>query len=327
MNNFAELSDGDNAKFLVRWRGMQAGPYLASVIETKLAANEIGLLHEIFYDGKWVTIRDYIAEREAILRAERQAREEQERRAREEVERQAKEREEKERRDRERVENRQPDFASHVENTKTQAPAQALARIHEMLLRGFFVMSLLAFFLTNISISLPIVGKIDVSMFDFLTSKSDKTSTSEEKPIKPNISDVSNFQIQKANLGAIICAMSGLGLLLHYLLTIVWGVLAFTVRKTSSTLNTVWLSLGLQFPILFSIGIQMSMSSLKGEAMRQAGSDESSGMGALFGAALVNQISVQPGMTMWILMTLALFGIGIQVLSRNLAFAAKGGSP
>src|ERR1017187_5261691 len=94
MNNFAELSDLDSAKFLVRWRGKQEGPYLASVIEAKLAGNEMGLLHEIFYDGKWITIRDYITEREAILRAELQAREEQQRRAREEVERQAKEREE-----------------------------------------------------------------------------------------------------------------------------------------------------------------------------------------------------------------------------------------
>lgn len=91
MNNFAELSDGDSAKFLVRWRGRQEGPYLASVIEAKLAANEIGLLHEIFYEGKWVTIRDYITERETILRAENAARQEQERRAREEAERQAKE--------------------------------------------------------------------------------------------------------------------------------------------------------------------------------------------------------------------------------------------
>src|ERR1700679_2055365 len=91
MNNFTELSDGDSAKFLVRWRGRQEGPYLASVIEAKLAANEIGLLHEIFYEGKWVTIRDYTTERESILRAENEARLEQERRAREEAEREAKE--------------------------------------------------------------------------------------------------------------------------------------------------------------------------------------------------------------------------------------------
>jgi hypothetical protein len=94
MNTFAQLSDNDNAKFLVRWRGRQEGPYLVSTIEAKLAANEIGLLHEIFHNGQWVTIRDYITEREMVLRAELQAREEQERRAREEAERQAKEREE-----------------------------------------------------------------------------------------------------------------------------------------------------------------------------------------------------------------------------------------
>ena len=91
MNNFAELSDGDSTKFLVRWRGRQEGPYHATVIEAKLAANEIGLLHEIFYEGKWVTIRDYTTERETILRAENQAWQEQERLSREEAERQTKE--------------------------------------------------------------------------------------------------------------------------------------------------------------------------------------------------------------------------------------------
>ena len=94
MNNFAELSDGTGAQFLVRWRGRQEGPYSAAVIEVKLAANEIGLLHEIFYNGKWVTIRDYIAERETVLRAEHQARDDEDRLARETAERQAIEMEE-----------------------------------------------------------------------------------------------------------------------------------------------------------------------------------------------------------------------------------------
>src|ERR1039457_7343170 len=89
MNNFAQLSGDDSAKFLVRWRGRQEGPYLAAVIEAKLAANEISLLHEIFYDGKWVTIRDYITERESFFRAELQAREDQDNQARAEAERQA----------------------------------------------------------------------------------------------------------------------------------------------------------------------------------------------------------------------------------------------
>jgi hypothetical protein len=65
MSSFAQLSD-QGAEFLVRWQGKEQGPYPASVIEAKLAANEIGLQHEIFYQGKWVSIRDYIAERETI---------------------------------------------------------------------------------------------------------------------------------------------------------------------------------------------------------------------------------------------------------------------
>lgn len=91
------LSDDSSTTFLVRWRGRQEGPYTAAVIEAKLAANQIGLLHEISHNGQWVTLRDYFAEREAILRAERQAREEQERRAREEGERRTREQEEQHR--------------------------------------------------------------------------------------------------------------------------------------------------------------------------------------------------------------------------------------
>ena len=94
MNNFAELSDGAGAQFPVRWRGRQEGPYPAAVIEVKLAANEIGLLHEIFYNGKWVTIRDYVAERETVLRAENQAREDQEKRMRQAAEQEARDQEE-----------------------------------------------------------------------------------------------------------------------------------------------------------------------------------------------------------------------------------------
>jgi hypothetical protein len=89
MNNFAKLSDGDGTIFLLRWRGRQEGPYTGPVIEAKLAANEIGLLHEIYYEGKWITLRDYIAVRAGILRAESQAREEQAQKLKQEAERKA----------------------------------------------------------------------------------------------------------------------------------------------------------------------------------------------------------------------------------------------
>jgi hypothetical protein len=109
MSNFAELSQvnlspGENAMFLVRWRGRQEGPYSAELIEKKLAANQIGLLHEILRDSRWVTIRDFLIEQEAALRVKKQIREEQEREAvererreRDVAERTAKEREEESR--------------------------------------------------------------------------------------------------------------------------------------------------------------------------------------------------------------------------------------
>jgi hypothetical protein len=95
VSNFAELSSGGgDAKFFVRWRGKQEGPYSASVIEAKLEVHEMGLLHEIFYNGQWVTIRDYVDEKVAALHMERQAREEQYRREKEETEKMARERDE-----------------------------------------------------------------------------------------------------------------------------------------------------------------------------------------------------------------------------------------
>src|SRR5271170_1793028 len=89
------LSDDSNATFLIRWRGRQEGPYTAAVIEGKLAANQIGLLHEISHNGQWVTLREFFAGREAVIRLENQARDEANRRAHEEAERQTREREER----------------------------------------------------------------------------------------------------------------------------------------------------------------------------------------------------------------------------------------
>jgi hypothetical protein len=96
MSNFTELSQvnlapGENAAFLIRWRGRQEGPYSAELIEEKLSANEIGLLHEILHNGQWITIRDFLTGQESALRVQRQAREEQESRDRDEADRQARE--------------------------------------------------------------------------------------------------------------------------------------------------------------------------------------------------------------------------------------------
>jgi hypothetical protein len=81
----------EGASFLVRWRGRQEGPYSVEIIQKKLSANEIGLLHEVLQNGQWITIRDYLAEQQVAIRAQLQAREEAERREQQEAERQARE--------------------------------------------------------------------------------------------------------------------------------------------------------------------------------------------------------------------------------------------
>ncbi len=87
----ANSANGANATFHLRWRGKKEGPYTANVIDTKLQANEIGLLHELLHNGQWITVRDFIASGEAILRAERQAKEDRERQLREQDERRQRE--------------------------------------------------------------------------------------------------------------------------------------------------------------------------------------------------------------------------------------------
>jgi hypothetical protein len=131
MNNtpaisLVSFSDDSSATFLIRWRGRQEGPYTAAIIETRLAANQIGLLHEVFHNGQWVTLRDYFAERGATLRAQHEARAEQECRAREEAQRQVKEREDQHRAEALAEERRRNDLLEA--GTETRRPAQQILK-------------------------------------------------------------------------------------------------------------------------------------------------------------------------------------------------------
>jgi len=121
MSNFAQLSEGDGTIFLVRWRGRQEGPYAGPVIEAKLASNEIGLLHEIYYEGKWITIREYIANRKGILRTELEAKEAHAQKLKDDADRKAKEREEMRRAEalaEEKLKNIRPESDTTRENSK-----------------------------------------------------------------------------------------------------------------------------------------------------------------------------------------------------------------
>lgn len=48
--------------FLVRWRGRQAGPYTRVAIEEKLRNKELSLLHEVFCGGRWILMKEFIAQ-------------------------------------------------------------------------------------------------------------------------------------------------------------------------------------------------------------------------------------------------------------------------
>ena len=44
------------SKYLLRWRGRQQGPFSLDQIEHLLATNKIGMFHEVFVDGRWLTL-------------------------------------------------------------------------------------------------------------------------------------------------------------------------------------------------------------------------------------------------------------------------------
>jgi hypothetical protein len=87
------FADPNTQAFPVRWRGREQPALTGEAIERKLAANEMGLLHEIQHGGQWVTIREYLGQRAAELRARRETEEEQKRKERERQQKEAQERE------------------------------------------------------------------------------------------------------------------------------------------------------------------------------------------------------------------------------------------
>lgn len=60
----------DQGTFHLRWRGRQIGPFTWEEIERRLQENEIGLLHEIQWQGRWLTIEEFIEARAALIEAE-----------------------------------------------------------------------------------------------------------------------------------------------------------------------------------------------------------------------------------------------------------------
>jgi hypothetical protein len=50
----------DTQEYKLRWRGREAGPYALEEINRQLDEHEIGLGHEIFFDGEWITVEEFL---------------------------------------------------------------------------------------------------------------------------------------------------------------------------------------------------------------------------------------------------------------------------
>lgn len=56
------MSDADQR--LLRWRGQQTGPHALPAILQMLDEHEIGLWHEIQHEGRWLTLEEFLKQRE-----------------------------------------------------------------------------------------------------------------------------------------------------------------------------------------------------------------------------------------------------------------------
>lgn len=219
----------------------------------------------------------------------------------------------------------QPPLSNIVEANQRARSSSATSRnglnYANYLLIAVLALSVLAFFMPNFSISIPVLGKIEVSMFDFFNPKNHAAQNGSEMSAKPSFSfkDLKNndlFQFKKASVGVLLCLASVLGLLGHYLFSVLWAVLNFAFRKSFRIFNWFWLGLAIQFPILFTLGTHLALAAFKDQMTAEAG--KSSGGGDAFAAAFTSNISVGPAAMMWVLFGIALAAFLLPpVLRRN----------
>jgi len=198
--------------------------------------------------------------------------------------------------------------------------------LSQLLLSGIFVLALIAFFLPNLSLDVPILGRIDLSMVDLLTpsgtegdSNAQPDSRNVPRPdIKPNawnLAKENNEDMGRVDVGTIVCAISFLGLTVFYILTIVWGIYSFGLKRSYPRLTALWLLLGIQYPILVTISAQLIKSGMRSKMNSDMGGNPF----AALGQAMVNHFSLSPGVVNWVLMALALVFLLLPQLTRKLA--------
>jgi len=155
--------------------------------------------------------------------------------------------------------------------------------------------SVIAFFLPNISITIDVIGNQSISMLGLVMSVISQAASGNSSSGQYYFHSLSapNFweDIVKNRDGAggVLCAVSLLLLMGHYLLTVAWGFFTFALKQRHRLLTFLWLFSAAQYPIIFFIGARIMLN----------------GMKPGFGDALVSDLALRPGLITWLLMLLA----------------------
>ncbi|MDB6174044.1 MAG: hypothetical protein JWL59_3355 [Chthoniobacteraceae bacterium] len=54
------MSNSDEQRFELLWKGRQSGPFSLAVIREKLSAGEISRMHQIQFDGRWMVLDEFL---------------------------------------------------------------------------------------------------------------------------------------------------------------------------------------------------------------------------------------------------------------------------
>ena len=204
-----------------------------------------------------------------------------------------------------------------------------LRTVQQWMFRAICLLSVISFFLANVCISVPIVGKIDLSMLSFLALQSQSPSADQgiprpdftfSAPITALFGSDGALRCKAANAGPMICAAALLGLLLHYLLTLVCAALTFGFKR-SSPLTRGWLVLAIQFPILYSVGARLILAGATSETMNELNDN----LFGVPGVADAHNVSLAPGLVMWVLMFLCVAALGLPLVARKMGLAWEAG--
>jgi len=54
-------------RYNIRWKGKTFGPFSRREIERKIQEQEFGTLHEVWSDGQWITLKEFLGPRKPVL--------------------------------------------------------------------------------------------------------------------------------------------------------------------------------------------------------------------------------------------------------------------